>query len=109
MLVQRFRSVGQNVLVTQLPQRPSAPVSAAQAPDNAIHSQIAAELGVKAWQVKAAVELIDGGSTVPFIARYRKEATGTLDDTQLRELDERLRYLRELEDRRRTVLEAIAA
>ncbi|WP_353713412.1 Tex family protein [Arthrobacter sp. K5] len=71
--------------------------------------QIAAELSVKAWQVKAAVELLDGGSTVPFIARYRKEATGTLDDGQLRELDERLRYLRELEDRRRTVLEAIAA
>ncbi|WP_258064571.1 Tex family protein [Arthrobacter sp. ZGTC131] len=72
-------------------------------------AQIASELGVKAWQVKAAVELLDGGSTVPFIARYRKEATGTLDDTQLRELDERLRYLRELEDRRRAVLEAIAA
>jgi uncharacterized protein len=64
---------------------------------------------VKAWQVKAAVDLLDGGSTVPFIARYRKEATGTLDDGKLRELDERLRYLRELEDRRRTVLEAIAA
>ncbi|YCK76438.1 RNA-binding transcriptional accessory protein [Arthrobacter sp. D3-16] len=63
---------------------------------------------MKAWQVKAAVELLDGGSTVPFIARYRKEATGTLDDTQLRELDERLRYLRELEDRRRTVLDAVA-
>ena len=61
------------------------------------------------WQVKAAVDLLDAGSTVPFIARYRKEATGTLDDTQLRELEERLRYLRELEDRRRTVLEAIAA
>jgi protein Tex len=74
-----------------------------------IAEQIAAELGVKAWQVKAAVELLDGGSTVPFIARYRKEATGTLDDGQLRDLDERLRYLRELEDRRRTVLEAIAA
>ncbi|WP_395401866.1 Tex family protein [Arthrobacter sp. UC242_113] len=74
-----------------------------------IAEQIAAELGVKAWQVKAAVDLLDGGSTVPFIARYRKEATGTLDDGQLRELDERLRYLRELEDRRRAVLEAIAA
>ncbi|KQR80189.1 RNA-binding transcriptional accessory protein [Arthrobacter sp. Leaf337] len=74
-----------------------------------IAAQIAGELGVKAWQVKAAVELFDGGSTVPFIARYRKEATGTLDDTQLRDLEERLRYLRELEDRRRTVLEAIAA
>jgi len=74
-----------------------------------IEAQIAGELGVQAWQVKAAIELLDAGSTVPFIARYRKEATGTLDDTQLRELEERLRYLRELEDRRRTVLEAIAA
>ncbi|WP_354233852.1 Tex family protein [Arthrobacter sp. UYEF3] len=74
-----------------------------------IETQIAAELGVQPWQVKAAVELLDAGSTVPFIARYRKEATGTLDDTQLRGLEERLRYLRELEDRRRTVLEAIAA
>lgn len=74
-----------------------------------IAAQIAGELGVKVWQVKAAVDLLDGGSTVPFIARYRKEATGTLDDTQLRELEERLRYLRELEDRRRAVLEAIAS
>ena len=56
---------------------------------------------MKTWQVKAAVELLDGGSTVPFIARYRKEVTGTLDDTQLRDLDERLRYLRDLDDRRR--------
>lgn len=94
--------------MTQLPQAPSAPVSAETA-DSAIHTQIARELGVQAWQVRAAVELLDGGSTVPFIARYRKEATGTLDDTQLRELDERLRYLRELEDRRRTVLEAIGS
>ncbi|MET3720807.1 MULTISPECIES: Tex family protein [unclassified Arthrobacter] len=94
--------------MTQLPHAPSKPTSA-ETPDSAIHAQIAAELGVKTWQVKAAVELLDGGSTVPFVARYRKEATGTLDDTQLRELDERLRYLRELEDRRRTVLEAIAA
>ncbi|WP_308113935.1 Tex family protein [Arthrobacter sp. ISL-30] len=78
-------------------------------PESSIHAAIAQELGVKPWQVKAAVELLDGGSTVPFIARYRKEVTGTLDDTQLRELEERLRYLRELEDRRRTVLEAIAA
>ena len=102
------RPVRQNVQVTQLPHAPSAPASV-QTPDGAIHAQIAAELGVKTWQVKAAVELLDGGSTVPFIARYRKEATGTLDDTQLRDLDERLRYLRELEDRRRTVLEAVAA
>ncbi|MEE2523273.1 Tex family protein [Pseudarthrobacter sp. J47] len=91
--------------MTQQPNSPSATPN----PDSGIYAQIATELGVKAWQVKAAVELLDGGSTVPFIARYRKEATGTLDDTQLRELDERLRYLRELEDRRRTVLEAIAA
>nr|WP_304659993.1 Tex family protein [Arthrobacter sp. zg-Y1116] len=70
---------------------------------------MAAELGVAPWQVRAAVGLLDGGATVPFIARYRKEATGTLDDAQLRDLDERLRYLRELEDRRRAILEAIAA
>ncbi|MDQ0210961.1 Tex family protein [Arthrobacter bambusae] len=88
-------------MVTLLPQPQSA--------DAAIHALIAQELGVKSWQVKAAVELLDAGSTVPFIARYRKEVTGTLDDTQLRELEERLRYLRDLEDRRRTVLEAIAA
>ncbi|ADX72099.1 competence protein ComEA-like protein with helix-hairpin-helix repeat region [Pseudarthrobacter phenanthrenivorans Sphe3] len=93
--------------MTQLPHRPSAP--SASNPDDAIYSQIAEELGVKAWQVKAAVELLDGGSTVPFIARYRKEATGTLDDAQLRDLDERLRYLRELADRRGAVLEAVEA
>nr|WP_234759929.1 Tex family protein [Arthrobacter alkaliphilus] len=92
--------------MTHLPQHPSAQPQSA---DAAIHALIAQELGVKSWQVKAAVELLDGGSTVPFIARYRKEVTGTLDDTQLRELEERLRYLRDLEDRRRTVLEAIAA
>ncbi|KIS28600.1 transcription accessory protein [Arthrobacter sp. SPG23] len=96
--------------VNHIPQRPS-PSATKTADSTADHiaAQIAGELGVKAWQVKAAVELLDGGSTVPFIARYRKEATGTLDDTQLRDLEERLRYLRELEDRRRTVLEAIAA
>ncbi|MCU1531684.1 MAG: RNA-binding transcriptional accessory protein, partial [Arthrobacter sp.] len=80
-----------------------------QSQESGIVTQIAGELGVQAWQVKAAIELLDAGSTVPFIARYRKEATDTLDDTQLRELEERLRYLRELEDRRRTILEAIAA
>jgi uncharacterized protein len=73
----------------------------------AIARTIATELGVAPWQVKAAVQLLDGGATVPFIARYRKEATGTLDDAQLRDLEERLRYLRELEDRRRAVLSAI--
>ncbi|SDS95752.1 uncharacterized protein SAMN04489743_1308 [Pseudarthrobacter equi] len=93
--------------MTQQPQAPSKP--AAQQPDDAIYAQIAEELGVKPWQVKAAVDLLDGGSTVPFIARYRKEATGTLDDGQLRDLEERLRYLRELADRRRAVLEAIEA
>jgi uncharacterized protein len=101
--------LGQDVLVTQLPQAPSSTPPAPRKREDDIYTQIATELGVKAWQVKAAVELLDGGSTVPFIARYRKEATGTLDDTQLRDLDERLRYLRELEDRRRTVLDAIAA
>jgi len=72
-----------------------------------INLRIAEELGVKETQVAAAVELIDGGSTVPFIARYRKEATGALDDAQLRTLDERLRYLRELEDRRKQILDSI--
>ncbi len=69
---------------------------------------IAQELQVRDAQVAAAVELLDGGSTVPFVARYRKEATGGLDDTQLRRLEERLGYLRELEDRRATVLQSIA-
>ncbi|MEY4415295.1 MAG: hypothetical protein RIQ53_2588 [Pseudomonadota bacterium] len=69
--------------------------------------QIAAELKVAPRQVNAAVELLDGGATVPFIARYRKEATEGLDDVQLRELDARLGYLRELEDRRVAVLKSI--
>jgi uncharacterized protein len=69
--------------------------------------QIAAELKVRPAQVRAAVELLDGGATVPFIARYRKEATDGLDDIQLRELEVRLAYLRELEDRRAAVLKSI--
>jgi uncharacterized protein len=69
--------------------------------------RIAEELSVAERQVRAAVELLDGGSTVPFIARYRKEVTGALDDAQLRTLEERLRYLRELEERRGAVLESI--
>lgn len=73
-----------------------------------IVSQIAAELKVRPAQVQAAVELLDGGATVPFIARYRKEATDGLDDIQLRELDARLAYLRELADRREAVLKSIA-
>jgi uncharacterized protein len=72
-----------------------------------IAQQIANELGVRAQQVAAAVELLDGGATVPFIARYRKEATGALDDAQLRTLDERLRYLRELEARRAAIIESV--
>ncbi|MBD0715729.1 Tex family protein, partial [Streptomyces sp. CBMA370] len=72
-----------------------------------IEARIAEELGVRERQVKAAVELLDGGSTVPFIARYRKEATETLDDAQLRTLEERLRYLRELEDRRSAILDSV--
>ncbi|WP_179275940.1 Tex family protein [Rhodococcus sp. 06-235-1A] len=72
-----------------------------------VNKRIAEELDVREEQVRAAVELLDGGSTVPFIARYRKEVTGTLDDTQLRQLDERLRYLRELDERRDAVIESI--
>ncbi|MEV6567901.1 Tex family protein [Streptomyces kronopolitis] len=72
-----------------------------------IEARIAGELGVKERQVRSAVELLDGGSTVPFIARYRKEATEMLDDAQLRALEERLRYLRELEERRTAILESV--
>jgi uncharacterized protein len=72
-----------------------------------LHQRIADELGVRERQVKAAVDLLDSGSTVPFIARYRKEATEMLDDAQLRTLEERLRYLRELEERRAAILESI--
>ena len=72
-----------------------------------IEHRIAQDIAAKPAQVTAAVELLDGGATVPFIARYRKEATGGLDDTQLRLLEERLRYLRELEDRRGAILASI--
>ena len=68
---------------------------------------IASELEVQAWQVEAAVKLIDEGNTIPFIARYRKEATGTLDDEQLRKLHERLVYLRNLEEKKQQVLASI--
>ncbi len=73
-----------------------------------IEHRIAQDIAAQPAQVKAAVELLDGGATVPFIARYRKEVTGGLDDTQLRLLEERLGYLRELEDRRAAILESIA-
>ena len=72
-----------------------------------INQQIATELAVQRWQIDAAVTLLDEGSTVPFIARYRKEVTGVLDDTQLRALEERLGYLRELNARKKTILDSI--
>jgi uncharacterized protein len=72
-----------------------------------IEARIAEELNARDVQVRAAVELLDGGATVPFIARYRKEVTGGLDDTQLRKLEERLGYLRELEDRRAAIFKSI--
>ena len=72
-----------------------------------LSERIAEELGVPQWQVEAAVGLLDGGATVPFVARYRKEATGGLDDAQLRTLQERLDYLRELEERRTAILNSI--
>src|SRR5689334_23476278 len=72
-----------------------------------INGKIAQELGVREQQVEATVTLLDGGATVPFIARYRKEVTGSLDDAQLRTLEERLTYLRELEARRSAILDSI--
>jgi uncharacterized protein len=84
-----------------------AVVTANQLPS--VDERIADELGVAVRQVSAAVDLLDGGATVPFIARYRKEATGALDDAQLRTLEERLRYLRELDERREAILKEITA
>ena len=72
-----------------------------------IEQRLAVELAARPNQVAAAIGLLDEGATVPFIARYRKEVTGGLDDTQLRTLEERLRYLRELEDRRATIIGSI--
>ncbi|WP_439923089.1 Tex family protein [Nitrobacter sp. JJSN] len=72
-----------------------------------INRRIAEELGVREQQVEATVALLDGGATVPFVARYRKEVTGSLDDAQLRTLEERLNYLRELEDRRVAILNSV--
>jgi uncharacterized protein len=87
------------------------PLDAVQPPSAvlpaSIERRIADELDVQEWQVKAAIGLLDGGATVPFVARYRKEVTGTLDDAQLRTLTERLDYLRELEKRRATILDSI--
>jgi len=72
-----------------------------------IAGTIAAEINAKPDQALAAIGLLDEGATVPFVARYRKEVTGGLDDTQLRQLSERLAYLRELEARRASILESI--
>ena len=69
--------------------------------------QLTQELKVEKWQVEAAVKLIDEGNTIPFISRYRKEATGSLNDEQLRDLDERLTYLRNLEEKKQQVLSSI--
>ena len=69
--------------------------------------RIAAELNIKTSQATAAIELLDEGATVPFISRYRKEVTQGLDDTQLRNLEERLRYIRELDQRRQSILDNI--
>jgi protein Tex len=85
----------------------SVPDTAAKQTATAINLRIAEELKAGPGQVRSAVELLDDGATVPFIARYRKEVTGGLDDTQLRTLEERLRYLRELEERRAAILESI--
>ena len=74
---------------------------------DSISSRIATELGIRPQQVTATIALLDEGATVPFIARYRKEITGSLDDTQLRNLEERLRYLRELDERRISILSSI--
>ncbi len=87
----------------------TAPATAEPPATIPVQRRIAEELGVREGQVSAAVELLDGGATVPFIARYRKEATGTLDDAQLRTLEDRLRYLRELDERRAAILESIRA
>ena len=72
-----------------------------------ILKQISEELSIKLWQVEATVKLIDEGNTIPFIARYRKEQHGSLDDEQLRNLSERLTYLRNLEDKKQQVLASI--
>ncbi|PJE99773.1 RNA-binding transcriptional accessory protein [Streptomyces carminius] len=85
------------------------PVENGAPPAASVEGRIAEELGVPERQIRAAVDLLDGGSTVPFVARYRKEATGGLDDAQLRTLEERLRYLRELEERRAAILESVRA
>jgi protein Tex len=94
---------------TRRPEPPHEQGSGTISGNRSVEARIAEELGVREGQVHAAVDLLDGGATVPFIARYRKEATGTLDDAQLRTLEERLRYLRELDERRAAILESVEA
>ena len=72
-----------------------------------INQKLTEELNVKRWQIDAAVNLIDEGNTIPFISRYRKEVTGSLNDEQLRKLDERLKYLRNLEEKKEQVIASI--
>ena len=74
-----------------------------------IEQLIAGELSVRAQQVAATLELLDGGNTIPFVARYRKEVTGSLDEEQIRTISERAQYLRNLEARRQEILESITA
>ncbi|MET3803580.1 uncharacterized protein ABIB25_000564 [Nakamurella sp. UYEF19] len=93
-------------MTTPAPVSPDATIQSTPIPS--VSARIAAELGVQEWQVVAAIGMLDGGATVPFIARYRKEVTGTLDDVQLRDLEERLTYLRELDDRRAAIIESIS-
>src|SRR5579859_7095845 len=88
-------------------QRRDSPQDSRKARVANINRKIAEELGVREQQVAATVELLNGGATVPFVARYRKEITGGLDDAQLRTLEERLNYLRELEERRTVILDSI--
>src|SRR5690606_22481113 len=98
---------GLNSSAASLPSNLREPNVTSPPPVPTVEQRIAQELGVAPRQVQAAVALLDSGSTVPFIARYRKEATGGLDDAQLRLLQERLGYLRELEERRAAILESI--
>ncbi|HJF12279.1 Tex-like N-terminal domain-containing protein, partial [Corynebacterium falsenii] len=89
------------------PTRDTAKTAATTATNEQITQTIASELSVDPARVRATIALLDEGATVPFIARYRKEITGGLDDTQLRSLEQQLHYLRELEDRKATILRSI--
>ena len=106
-IVRTFWSMGHNGSVSSEQKSNTAGNSTEQRIIEQLAKELSTESKVQPWQVKAAIELLDSGSTVPFIARYRKEVTGMLSDSQLRLLEERLRYLRELEERRVTVREAI--